>query len=214
MDRADRRLFFKFLNSHHHDEGVRDWFANRDLFTRWLTAERVAESGLIDVTTEDVDLARAARDALNALIDDHTPRNAAQLDAIAAQLPLRVRFEGADSHLEPAATGIRGLTARVLGIAHDAMRDGTWARLSHCQNDTCQWAFLDQSKNRSRRWCDMSTCGTKSKARAYRARQRELRERAAEAERQLRDSAVAGDSPPTEQINTGADRPPFRATSL
>jgi predicted RNA-binding Zn ribbon-like protein len=172
MDRVDRRLFFKFLNSHHHNEGVTDWFANRELFARWLSTERVAESGLIEVSTADVELARATRDALNALIDDDSLRNAAQLDAIARELPLHVRFEAAGSHLEPAATGIRGLTARVLGIAHDAMR------LSHCNNETCQWAFLDESKNHSRRWCDMKSCGTKAKSRAYRARQRELRERA------------------------------------
>lgn len=178
MDRADRRLFFKFLNSHHHDEGVLDWFANRELFARWLAAERVAESGLIEVSAEDVELARSTRDALNALIDDDSARNAAQLDAIAQQLPLHVRFEAAGSHLEPAAAGIRGLTARVLGIAHDAMRDRNWPRLSHCNNETCQWAFLDESKNHSRRWCDMKSCGTKAKSRAYRARQRELRERA------------------------------------
>lgn len=178
MDRDDRRLFFKFLNSHHHDAGVPDWFASRELFERWLTAERVAESGLIGVSSADVELARTTRDALNALIDEDSPRNAAHLDTIASQLPLHVRFEADRSHLEPAATGIRGLTGRVLGIAHDAMRGGTWSRLSHCHNDECQWAFLDQSKNHSRRWCDMKSCGTKAKSRAYRARQRELRERA------------------------------------
>jgi predicted RNA-binding Zn ribbon-like protein len=177
MDPADQRLFFTFLNSHHSDE-VPDWFANREQFERWLTKERVAESDLIEVSTEDVELARATRDALDALIDDRSPRNAAQLDAIAAASPIHVRFEAASSRLEPAARGIRGLSARVLGIAHDAMRDGTWDRLSHCGNDTCQRAFLDQSKNRSRRWCDMDVCGTQAKSRAYRARQRELRERA------------------------------------
>lgn len=178
MDRADRRFFFKFLNSHHHDDGVPDWFANRELFERWLTSEGVAESGLIEVSTEDVERARAVRDALNALIDGDDPRAAAQLDAIARQLPLHVHFAETGSRLEPSASGIPGLTARVLGIAHDAMRDGDWARLSHCHNETCQWAFLDESKNRSRRWCDMSSCGTKAKSRSYRARQRELRERA------------------------------------
>ncbi|MQC82443.1 MAG: hypothetical protein DWG79_01045 [Chloroflexi bacterium] len=57
------------------------------------------------------------------------------------------------------------------------MRDGTWERLSRCNNNGCQWAFLDRSKNRSRRWCDMNSCGTQAKSRAYRARQRQLRER-------------------------------------
>jgi len=32
--------------------------------------------------------------------------------------------------------------------------------------------FIDQSKNASRRWCDMGDCGNRAKARRYRARQK------------------------------------------
>ena len=177
MDRADRRLFFKFLNSHHHEEAA-DWFADPVLVQRWLTVEHFDEDVHIVVSAEDTELARAARDALNALIEGRTAENAARLDLIARQLPVHARFDATGSHLEPATDGIRGLTARVLGLAHDAIHDGSWDRLRHCDNQECQWAFLDQSKNRSRRWCDMGTCGTKAKSRTYRARQRQLRQRA------------------------------------
>jgi predicted RNA-binding Zn ribbon-like protein len=177
MDRGDRRLFFKFLNSHHFDDDVADWFASPELFERWLAEQNVAEAGLIEVTEGDVELARDARDALNALIDEQSAANAGRLNAIARRLPVHARFDEDGSRLEPDAAGIRGLTARVIAIAHDAIHDGTWGRLSRCHNDECQWAFIDQSKNHSRRWCDMKTCGTQAKSRAYRARQRELRER-------------------------------------
>ena len=177
MDRADERLFFKFLTSHDDDDAIDDWFVTPQLFERWLTEQNVAESGLIEVKADDVAFALEARDALNALIDAPTARNTAQLDVIARRLSLHARFTEAGSHLEPAAAGIPGLVARVLGLTHDAMRDGTWERLSRCNNNGCQWAFLDRSKNRSRRWCDMNSCGTQAKSRAYRARQRQLRER-------------------------------------
>lgn len=36
----------------------------------------------------------------------------------------------------------------------------------------CGWFFLDQSKNRSRRWCSMETCGASAKAKAYYRRTR------------------------------------------
>jgi predicted RNA-binding Zn ribbon-like protein len=36
----------------------------------------------------------------------------------------------------------------------------------------CGWLFLDTSKNRSRRWCSMSTCGARDKMRRYHKRQR------------------------------------------
>ena len=59
----------------------------------------------------------------------------------------------------------------VVAMAH-ADADGTWQRLKLCREDSCQWAFLDTSKNRSRTWCSMGICGNRSKTRAYRARQR------------------------------------------
>ncbi|HEX9893907.1 MAG TPA: CGNR zinc finger domain-containing protein [Gemmatimonadales bacterium] len=31
----------------------------------------------------------------------------------------------------------------------------------------CGWFFRDASKNRSRRWCSMATCGASAKARRY-----------------------------------------------
>jgi len=37
----------------------------------------------------------------------------------------------------------------------------------------CGWLFLDTSKNQSRRWCSMNTCGVRDKMRRYHRRQRE-----------------------------------------
>lgn len=37
----------------------------------------------------------------------------------------------------------------------------------------CGWLFLDTSKNQSRRWCSMNTCGARDKMRRYHRRQRE-----------------------------------------
>ena len=36
-----------------------------------------------------------------------------------------------------------------------------------CQAPDCAWLFLDQSRNRSRRWCDMKVCGNRQKARRH-----------------------------------------------
>ena len=37
----------------------------------------------------------------------------------------------------------------------------------------CGWLFLDTSKNQSRRWCSMNTCGVRDKMRRYHKRKRE-----------------------------------------
>lgn len=46
-------------------------------------------------------------------------------------------------------------------------------RIRECDGRTCTWLFLDQSRNRSRRWCSMETCGNRAKVqRHYRRRRR------------------------------------------
>jgi predicted RNA-binding Zn ribbon-like protein len=47
------------------------------------------------------------------------------------------------------------------------------ARLRRCGNSTCYWLFLDETKNCSRRWCEMASCGNVMKVRRHRARQRD-----------------------------------------
>jgi hypothetical protein len=37
-------------------------------------------------------------------------------------------------------------------------------KLSACSNPECHWLFLDGSKNKGRRWCDMKLCGYRIKA--------------------------------------------------
>ena len=43
-------------------------------------------------------------------------------------------------------------------------------RIHKCESPTCDWLFLDTSRNHSRRWCDMKTCGNRAKAHRYYAR--------------------------------------------
>jgi predicted RNA-binding Zn ribbon-like protein len=45
-------------------------------------------------------------------------------------------------------------------------------RVRTCESETCQWLFLDTSRNHSRRWCDMKVCGNRSKVRRFYERQR------------------------------------------
>lgn len=42
-----------------------------------------------------------------------------------------------------------------------------------CSNPFCSGLYIDTSRNHSRRWCDMRTCGSRAKTRARRRRQAE-----------------------------------------
>ena len=64
----------------------------------------------------------------------------------------------------------KDLNALVWPIVHaaaDLLASPNIQSVRECGNETCRWLFLDTSKNRSRRWCDMKTCGNRIKARRY-----------------------------------------------
>ena len=44
------------------------------------------------------------------------------------------------------------------------------SRLRQCGGEDCGWIFLDTSRNRGRRWCDMRDCGNLAKVRRFRHR--------------------------------------------
>ena len=95
---------------------------------------------------------------------------ASALEMAAARLPLRVAELAGRPALVPVQDGVRGGLAWLAAAIVASAADGSWERLKICADDTCQWAFLDSSKNRSKHWCSMQECGNRSKTRAYRAR--------------------------------------------
>jgi predicted RNA-binding Zn ribbon-like protein len=47
-------------------------------------------------------------------------------------------------------------------------------RVRQCADDHgCDYLFIDTSRNRSRRWCSMESCGNRAKARRHYKRQQE-----------------------------------------
>lgn len=52
---------------------------------------------------------------------------------------------------------------------------GVLKRLRHCDGQRCDWLFIDNSRNHSRRWCSMSGCGNRAKARRSYARKKRAR---------------------------------------
>lgn len=86
-----------------------------------------------------------------------------------------------DLDFDPAGR-LDGMLAPIVWSAVELLRGGELGRVKICGKDTCGWLFVDRSKNRSRRWCEMSDCGNTVKARRHyerttrRARAGETRE--------------------------------------
>jgi predicted RNA-binding Zn ribbon-like protein len=55
--------------------------------------------------------------------------------------------------------------------AADLLASDQLANVRMCAAKNCEWFFLDTSKNHGRRWCDMTKCGNRAKARAFYSRQ-------------------------------------------
>lgn len=54
--------------------------------------------------------------------------------------------------------------------AVELLETGPLDRVKECPGEQCGWLFLDTSKNRSRQWCSMKSCGNISKVRRFRER--------------------------------------------
>lgn len=79
--------------------------------------------------------------------------------------------------VDPDAAGIQVLRYRLAEAAVALITSPRLERVKACP--ACGWFFVDTSKNRSRRWCSMRTCGSIDKARRYYRRTRARRHRGA-----------------------------------
>jgi predicted RNA-binding Zn ribbon-like protein len=81
-------------------------------------------------------------------------------------------FEKEEFHWQWSALGsaLDRVLWPVARSAADLLTQDDLSRLRQCGGDDCGWIFLDTSRNRGRRWCDMRDCGNVSKVRRFRRR--------------------------------------------
>lgn len=98
----------------------------------------------------------------------------ASFNELAGPTRLVMRLSGDGSaQLVAEGSGLDRALGRLLASMYVAMTDGSWQRLKACSNDACRWLYFDHSKNHSKKWCTMESCGNMVNARAYRERLRE-----------------------------------------
>ena len=135
---------------------------------RRRAARRTAEA------SRALEEARAFRHSLHTVLLE--PRPGADWDRVAGLVA-----EGtAAAVLTPGAHTARwelperiGLRLPLLALARSAgelLTSGEVAMVRSCPGNHCGWLFLDRKGHR--RWCTMSTCGNRAKARRFAARQK------------------------------------------
>ncbi|TDW83997.1 CGNR zinc finger protein [Kribbella pratensis] len=134
----------------------------------WLTVSGLAVDSC---TTAQLDLARELRESIHAAAtaaatQDTLPAAAVQVindRSLQGRAAAVLTPEGRRRwHLRSASSVEDALSV----IAADAIsiiageRDG---RLALCASPTCRATFFDTSQSRTRKWCDMNTCGNRQK---------------------------------------------------
>lgn len=66
------------------------------------------------------------------------------------------------------STGVEAIAGPVVRAAVDLLTSANLSRVRTCADPDCAWLFLDTTRNRTRRWCDMKVCGNRDKVRRFR----------------------------------------------
>ena len=144
-----------------------------DDLARWFVAARLTDHPPA-ISRRERDEARLLRESLRpALIASDGPRVAEIAHGWLGGAPGRlcVEPETLQPRFTPAAQTSCCLLVAVVLDALDLVRDAP-GRVRECADVDCPVIYLDTSRNRSRRWCAMETCGARSKASTYYRRHR------------------------------------------
>ena len=72
----------------------------------------------------------------------------------------------------PVGDAFSGLVIPVIESAVDTLVRGELVRIHRCADRRCPRVFIDVTRSRTRRWCDMTTCGNRAKAQRARRQTR------------------------------------------
>jgi len=121
----------------------------------------------------------AVREALYRVLDAASSgRKPAASDLAAINAHVGAAFSGA--HLRSGRTRleltfepdgaplVEAILTPVMRAAVDLMTSDAITRVRPCADASCAWLFIDTTRSRTRRWCDMKICGNRDKVRRFR----------------------------------------------
>ncbi|MER5745536.1 CGNR zinc finger domain-containing protein [Streptomyces sp. NPDC059913] len=157
-----------------HGEGLADVEALYDF------AGRHRISGVGELDERDLRAVREVRTRFAEIFATDDTKTAAELVnalvAAAGTTPQLSNHDGYDWHVHYFApdASIADHFAADCGMALAfIVVTGELERLRRCEAPDCRYAFVDLSRNRSRRYCSSRTCGNRLHVAAYRARRKE-----------------------------------------
>jgi len=179
--RTDPERFQEKLPSY--DELVR-WAQTHDLFSE-ATARKLLRHGRDHsrLAGQVLDRAIHLRDAIYRVLSAAAGHRAAPPDDLnllskeASGFAERVQLQQLGDRFHWNWDGADDAPDRMLWpvvqSATELLTSDLLSRIRECEGPGCGWIILDQTKNRSRRWCEMKTCGNRAKVRRFYERHKE-----------------------------------------
>lgn len=186
-------LALDFVNTVHtrRDPGVHDYLETPGHLLGWCLHQQLVESGdarrlarMSDVRGRHLlKAARRLRHTLDDILQARLERRPADdtlahfnrtLESLARWRTLAPAASGFDWRHEVSPAHPESLLAPVAFAAAALLVSPELSRLKACPLETCGWLFLDRSRNASRTWCSMKTCGNVAKQRRHRTRRADV----------------------------------------
>jgi len=192
------RLWLDFVNTDDARLGVRtDAIASFEAFVAWLATANVIDSERAALlrrraaeqpsgATAALVETRRVRAFLRQLAENgRGERGAAAREQAVEEInrilgrsvgTRRVETTNADGYARsfvPVGDAFSGLVIPIIESAVDSLVRGELPRIRNCSDRRCPRYFADDTKNKTRRWCDMKTCGNRAKAARLRKKQRD-----------------------------------------
>jgi predicted RNA-binding Zn ribbon-like protein len=143
----------------------------------WLAVSGLAVDSC---TTAQLDLARELRESIHAAAtaaatQDALPAAAVRVlndRSVQGRAAAVLTSEGKRRWQLSAASRVEDALSVIAADAISIVAGERDGKLALCASPTCQAAFFDTSQSRTRKWCDMNTCGNRQKKARFNANRR------------------------------------------
>ncbi|MFH9815558.1 CGNR zinc finger domain-containing protein [Streptomyces sp. NPDC017230] len=143
----------------------------------WLAVNGLAVESC---TPAQLDLARALRESIHAAataaaIQEPLPASAVQVindRSVQGRAAAVLTPEGNREWRLGSAASVEDALSVIAADAISVIAGERDGKLALCASPTCQAAFFDTSQSRTRKWCEMNTCGNRQKKARFNAKQR------------------------------------------
>lgn len=168
-------LAVDLVNTHDPRTGLNDGIPNVEALGRFLDAHKIPGRPAAADLQPIWDLAVVLREVFDSEDERRASRILNDVLADSGARPELTDHDRGSWHLHFAAPGsslARRIGAEAAMALSVVIAEDGFERLRECDADDCYDAFVDQSRNRSRRYCSPAVCGNRAAVAAFRARRR------------------------------------------